>query len=288
MRKFLLYSSALVLGLSGAAQSACIQTPTCSSLGYTSSSSCTGGVKCPFGNAWNCTAADFSDKITELTNKITEQTNKITEIETKVEEVEVIVTRPNSSLRFCGVGNIFYSDWTCSIELDSSKTPIGVVVYDDGFGHGQVMALKSIGSYTWGVYGTDVPTLSNYTSASVAQNDIGSCANSAKIMAAGNKSTYTAVWAANEYSTEGTSAGDWCLPAAGIFTSYKNNQDAINSGFTKAGGTQFTISTYAWSSSEYDERYTWLSNLNGSYGLYYNGNTNSKGRSYEVRPVLAF
>ena len=73
MRKFLLMSSALaVLGLSGVAEAACIQTPTCSSLGYTSTSSCTGGTKCPFGNYWNCTASDLNDKITEITNKITE------------------------------------------------------------------------------------------------------------------------------------------------------------------------------------------------------------------------
>ena len=282
MKKIFYYTTtALVLSCGITQAQTCVPTPTCSSLGYTSSSSCTNGIKCPFGNYWNC---DLANKITELTNKITEQTNKITEIETKVEEVEVIVTRPNSALKFCGVGNIFYSDWTCSIELDSSKTPIGVVVYDDGLGHGQVMALKSIGSYAWGGYGTDIPTLSNYTSAEVAQNDIGSCANSAKIMAAGDKSKYPAVWAANEYSTEGTSAGDWCLPAAGIFTSYYNNQDAINSGFTKAGGTKFTTITYAWSASESDNTWAWGSGFNGRYGL----TKHSKGNSNEVRPVLAF
>ena len=72
MRKILLMSSALVVSglLSGAAEAACIQTPTCSSLGYTSSSSCTGGTKCPFGNAWNCTVVDLTNKITEITNKI--------------------------------------------------------------------------------------------------------------------------------------------------------------------------------------------------------------------------
>ena len=281
-RIFYYTTTALVLSCGISQAQTCVPTPDCSTLGYTSSSSCTNGIKCPFGNYWNC---DLANKITELTNKITEQTNKITEIETKVEEVEVIVTRPNSALKFCGVGNIFYSDWTCSIELDSSKTPIGVVVYDDGLGHGQVMALKSIGSYAWGGYGTDIPTLSNYTSAEVAQNDIGSCANSAKIMAAGDKSKYPAVWAANEYSTEGTSAGDWCLPAAGIFTSYYNNQDAINTGFSRAGGTTFTDSTYAWSSSEYGSGNAWRSHFLNSYGLhgiYY------KYLSGEVRPVLAF
>ena len=81
MRKFLLYSTILVAFTmsGGAAEAACIQTPSCSSLGYTSSQSCNGGIKCPFGNAWNCTASDLSTQITELTNKITEQTNKITE-----------------------------------------------------------------------------------------------------------------------------------------------------------------------------------------------------------------
>ena len=279
-RIFYYTTTALVLSCGISQAQTCVPTPDCSTLGYTSSSSCTNGIKCPFGNYWNC---DLANKITELTNKITEQTNKITEIETKVEEVEVIVTRPNSALKFCGVGNIFYSDWTCSIELDSSKTPIGVVVYDDGLGHGQVMALKSIGSYAWGGYGTDIPTLSNYTSAEVAQNDIGSCANSAKIMAAGDKSKYPAVWAANEYSTEGTSAGDWCLPAAGIFTSYYNNRTAINLGFEKVGGTTFTTSTYAWSSSE-NYYNAWRSYFSRSYGLHDRG----KDLSLEVRPVIEF
>ena len=76
MRKFLLYSSALVVSglLSGVVEAACIQTPTCSSLGYTSNQSCSGGIKCPFGNAWNCT----------LINKITEIEKKVTEIQIQI------------------------------------------------------------------------------------------------------------------------------------------------------------------------------------------------------------
>ena len=81
MRKFLLMSSALVLGLSGVAEAACIQTPTCSSLGYTSSSSCTGGVKCPFGNAWNCTGPNNTTKINSINTSITNILNRITKLE---------------------------------------------------------------------------------------------------------------------------------------------------------------------------------------------------------------
>ena len=56
MRKFLLYSSALVVSglLSSTAEAGCIQTPSCSSLGYTSTTACEGGLKCPWGNAWFC------------------------------------------------------------------------------------------------------------------------------------------------------------------------------------------------------------------------------------------
>ena len=117
MRKFLLYSSALVvLGLSGGvAEAACIQTPTCSSLGYTSTSSCTGGTKCPFGEAWNCTASDLNDKITE-------QTNKITELETQITELKKEMVTST-----CLVGDILYSDMTINPDYVSGKTPIGVV-----------------------------------------------------------------------------------------------------------------------------------------------------------------
>ena len=146
------------------------------------------------------------------------------------------------------------------------------------------MALKSIGSYYWGGKGTDISGLTNYSSDTDVSTDYASCENSKIIMAAGNKSKYPAVWAANEYSTEGTSAGDWCLPAAGIFTSYYNNQTSVNLGFERVNGTKFTSSTMAWSSSEYNTNYAWTSRFIYSYGVdYYDKNPH-----YEVRPVLEF
>ena len=277
MKRIFYYTTTAIIISCGITQAqTCVPTPTCSSLGYTSTTACDGGLKCPFGEAWNCSINEIKTEITE----------KITELEKKVEEIELIVTRPNSALKFCGVGNIFYSDWTCSIELDSSKTPIGVVVYDDGLGHGQVMALKSIGSKKWATVGTgtfaNISTLSDYDTAEIAQYDTASCANSAKIMTAGNKSKYPAVWAANEYSTEGTSAGDWCLPAAGILTSLCNNLDAINTGLSRAKGVKF--SSGAWSSSENYSTKAWEAICGNEYGL----GDNVKDTGNEVRPVLAF
>ena len=69
------------MGFSGAAEAACIQTPSCSSLGYSSSSSCSGGVKCPFGNAWNCTGPNNTTKINSINTSITNILNRITKLE---------------------------------------------------------------------------------------------------------------------------------------------------------------------------------------------------------------
>ena len=279
MRKILLASAGVMVMSAGTVYAACIPTPSCASLGYESSSSCEGGIKCPFGNAWNCTVIN---KVNEITNKITEIENKITTIEKE------------NALRSCVVGSIFYSDKTCSVSLDSSKTPIGVVVYSDGQGHGRVMSLNSIGNYTWGGYGTDISTLQNFSSASAASRDMASCENTAKIIAAGDKSKYPAAWAAHEYKTVGTNAGDWCLPAAGIMTSIKNNMSAINAGVVLTGGDQLGTSSDLWSSSEYSSRGAWGSNFSNDYGLgstlygsyYYS--YSGKDYSFEVRPVLEF
>ena len=191
----------------------------------------------------------------------------------------------------CSLGDILFSDGTCSANTVSGKTPIAVVVYISSEGCGQAMALNKVGNttYVWGTYNTigyteDISTLPNYTSASAASKDVASCENSAKIRAHGDSSIHPAVWAAYNYTTTGTKAGDWCLPAAGIFTSIYNNQSTINTGFSRAGGTKFTTSTYAWSSSERFNVYAWRSTFNDSYGLY----DYSKYSNYEVRPVIEF
>ena len=273
MKKILLASAGVMAVSAGTVYAACIPTPSCSSLGYESSSSCEGGIKCPFGNAWNCTLAD----------KINEITTEITEIKKVIEEGGV----GGGDTSNCIVGSVFYSDHTCSYgAVLPTKAPIGVVVYVDGTGGGQVMALKSIGNYTWGGYGTDISTLQNFSSDSAASQDLASCENTAKIIAAGNKSKYPAAWAAHEYKTEGTNAGDWCLPAAGIMTSIKDGMKLINIGYGLVSGTKIGTSSHFWSSSENNSYYAWYSYFSYDYGLNYDyGN---KSNSREVRSVLAF
>ena len=273
MKKILYTTTAFILCGLAQSQAACIATPSCTTLGYTSTSSCTNGIKCPFGNYWNCDLA-----------------NKIDELEQKIEQSQGGSGGVSST---CKLGSILFSDKTCGDDVQYGKTPIGVVVYLGGSG-GQALALGQIGPYYWGDDEVDIAGLTNYVSGSTASTDYASCANSKIIMAAGNKGKYPAVWAANEYSTEGTKAGDWCLPAAGVLASYCKNRDVIDEGFSKANGTDFTTTNYYFlSSSEYDVGSVWYYYLdvnNRCYtGYYYSSYPyHSKTARYYVRPVLEF
>ena len=289
MRKLILMTSAAVIApISAIAQTpTCTASPDCASLGYTQSS-CpeNNGVRCPWGDAWFCTKT-CSEMGFNYTCSGTGYAGGAGEAcegkyasckcaegykwENGQCKAEAIWGQCSGYAAQCSLGDILFSDGTCSANTVSGKTPIAVVVYKSG-SCGQAMALKSKGDYEWGGYGTNISTLPDL-SRSQASQDFASCENSAKIRAKGNKSKYPAVWAAYNYTTTGTKVGDWCLPAAGIFTSYYNNQSVIN-----------TTSTCAWSSSERGNTWAWYSLFNYSDGLDYLG----KDYGYEVRPVIEF
>ncbi len=206
----------------------------------------------------------------------------------------------NGYAKNCNIGDILYSDGTCASSVVSGKTPIAVVVYKSDDGNcAQAMALNSLGKYAWkreggGEIATGLPVYSDGLSAS---RDFKSCENTAIITAAGGTDLYPAAWAAEYYTTEGTKFSDWCLPAAGIFTSIFNNSSIINSGFEKAGGQQIENNYISWTSSGGDNSYrVWISYLifddffgdpdPKTYGL--SSYWAAEGQSYDVRPVLEF
>ncbi len=273
MKQYLFLTSALVMLSGGAANAACIQTPTCSSLGYTSSSSCDGGIKCPFGNAWNCT----------IINKITEITNKITTIEEKITEIEQNggggTTTPDYTN--CTVGAILYSDKSCNANVVASKTPIGVVF--DTTNHLAIALDTEV--KTWLDEYFDVPTLSNYSSSSAVTADWQGKNNTRLVLeyCKTNGKSCPAFEYVNSYKTDGTKAGDWYLPAMGELNAIYGNMGVLNTALGKIGGTKLPTN-YHWSSSEYSSRYAWRQYFgNGDvddYNKYFN--------SGSVRPVLAF
>ena len=272
----------------------------CAALGYTEAYNSSGNcLKCPFGEAYNCEAGyicpdEYNQKcngageigVGEACNgKYAECACKegYNLVDGACELPPVEFGQCNGNGVNCSLGDILFSDGTCSANKVSGKTPIAVVVYKSG-NCGQAMALKSLGDYKWSTEYVDISGLTNYTSEKAASKDYASCENSEKIRAQGDSSTYPAVWQTYNYTTTGTKAGDWCLPAAGIFTSIYNNQSTINTGFSRANGTQFTNSTYAWSSSEHSTNVAWSSYFGYEYGLIHP----NKYNSYEVRPVIEF
>ena len=269
MRKFLLYSSALVVGglLSGSvAEAACIQTPTCSSLGYTSTSSCTGGTKCPFGNAWNCTASDLNDKITEL--------------EKTIEELQQNSSSGGTSSSNCIIGDILYSDMSCNTNVEASKTPIGVI-----FDATNKLAIGLVESRQyWSDSPLDVPGLSNITSSSALTADWQGKNNTKAVLeyCKANGKYCPAFENVSNYKTEGTQAGDWYLPAFGELNAIYDNKDALDIVLGKIGGTKLSADNY-WSSSKYSSSSAW--NLRFSDGYEYDSNKNDS--SY-VRPVIDY
>ena len=305
----LLTGTMLFLPMTVMAQSInCTPSPDCASLGYTESSCPDGaGVKCPWGNAWFCTEekCDTSYQYTctgtgyagGSGNSCGEKYTSCTcadGYEWKDETCQKEILKPewgkcNGSAKNCNIGDILYSDGTCSPQNISGKTPIAVVVYKSSDGNcAQAMALKSIGSYEWGGYGTDILRLQDFSTDTTASRDLASCENTAKIIAAGDKSKYPAAWAAHEYKTVGTNAGDWCLPAAGIMRNIKRGMELINAGYGLVSGSQIEISSFFWSSSEAGSAFAWHSSFDYDYGLGSMLGANRKDTSYEVRPVLEF
>ena len=267
MRKILLMSSALVL-LSGTAEAACIQTPSCSSLGYSSSSSCSGGTKCPFGNYWNC---DAINKVNSINSQITNLTNKITTLETKVTELQKDAATAN-----CKIGDILYSDMSCNTNVVASKTPIGVIF--------DVTNKLAIGlehsSEWWSREHFDVPGL---TSPSAATADWQGKNNTKVVLeyCKTNGKSCPAFEYVNSYKTEGTQAGDWYLPAMGELNAIYDNRDVLNIALGKIGGRELW-NTY-WSSTECSGD-AWGLNFSDGYLYCY---VKNHGTPF-VRPVLAF
>ena len=242
MKQYLLLTSALVLS-SGVADAACIQTPTCGAMGYDSTVACEGGIKCPFGNAWNCTLAD-----------------KIAQLEITIEKLEQTVQ--DEALSKCQIGDILYSDMSCNTNVVISKTPIGVV-FDTtnrlAVGLRQDSSFRAI----WSADSFDVTGLNNLNS-NLATADWQGKKNTQIVLEyckANGKSCPAFEYVSN-YKTEGTQAGDWYLPAGGELTAIYKNLDSINKSLTLVGGSNILYShvtspAYYFSSSENSSNEAW-------------------------------
>ena len=231
-----------LLVASNATAQTCIPKPDCADMGYTKTS-CSGAyLKCPFDTSKMACLAD------------------------------------ENAGRLCLVGYIYYSDGTCDSVVYSTKTPIGVVVKTNEL----VMSLATK-SMTWGGYGTNISGLTDYSSSSDAKTDYNGKANTAKIVAAHTSETTSSSAAkyCNSYSTAGTSAGQWYLPAAGeiygyIYASYVTLEATFG-----ALGLSFPYA-YLWSSSEESDYFAW-----GVFASYDDMSYYGKDGTFSVSCLLA-
>ena len=240
----------------------CTPTPDCASIGYTETSCEGDSLKCPFDiTKLYCIPCDSSFKYDCSGDNITGGTGsacggKYVSCECSGRGVFNNGTCPQS----CMVGMIYYSDRTCSTELDNSKTAIGVVVKDNEL----VMSNKKSSNMYWSNAYTDT-SLTNYSSSTDAKTDFNGKANTAVIVVAHPTETVdnNAAIYCNSYSTEGTNAGDWYLPAAGELYSYMyvNWNSKLSATATKLG---WSLSAHFWSSSEYSSNRAWI--VGSSYG----------------------
>ncbi|MBR1605118.1 MAG: DUF1566 domain-containing protein, partial [Alphaproteobacteria bacterium] len=171
----------------------------------------------------------------------------------------------------CNVGDIYYSDDTCSPDVISGKTPIGVV-YDTE--HKLVISLNEKRG-SWGnVTENDDTELENFTNVTAAKTDLNGKSNTDILVLLRNHP------AANYCHNMTTGSKTWYLPAFGEMQLMSNS--AVNS---KLGtvGTSFASSSYYWSSTEHHYPSAWYFNpVNGD------SSASGKGLAHSLRCVFSY
>ena len=240
------------LAISDTSAQTCATPPTCESLGYIfTASQCTGRtvLKCPLDTSKIfCVSAAEAGETTDCAN----------------------------------VGDILYSDMTCSTAPISGKVAIGVVASPT---RGLAIALEE-GRAEWSDNFFDIPDLTNNSSAPTA--DFRGKSNTKIIVdycKANNKNCPAAEYAYN-YRTVGTETGDWYLPAGGELQSIYANKGKLNATLQALGKTRLnttaTTSSIYWSSSEHTNFHAWNFDFNGNWGFIY------KDLPFPVRPVITY
>ena len=245
-----------------------------------------GGTALPDGYHWSSSENSFTDGIYldfkngKYFNTGNVQYTKANEyivrpvIAFPVSAAEEPDTTPTPDYSNCTVGAILYSDKTCSADLIEGKKAIGVVLSS---GKKLAIALKTA-ALKWSTTNFDIPLLGG------DENDADGQYNTRVVLeyCRANDRVCPAFEYAASYQTEGTSAGDWYLPAIGELNDIYKNKDVLNETLGKIGGTKLPSDEH-WSSSESSIVNAWVLRFRDGYvhhGIKYD--------YYDVRPVLAF
>ena len=188
----------------------------------------------------------------------------------------------NSCVASCKVGDILYSDATCSSSKVSGKTAIGIVAYMNAYTKTAISLDET--TKVWSTISEDLICATNYTSAEAAKTHTSGKISTSCIS---GRTSHPA----GEYCYSYTAAsgaplgggGQWYLPAAGEWYLIKNNISTINSGLSKLSKASINGGMAHWSSSEYG--------LSGAWGVipsYGSITQQSKNSTLFVRCMINF
>ena len=164
----------------------------------------------------------------------------------------------SSCVASCKVGDILYSDKTCSSSKVSGKTAIGIVAYKNAYTRTAISLEET--TKVWSTISEDLICATNYTSAEKAKTHTSGKISTSCIS---GRTSHPAGEYCYSYAAPGASGaplgggGQWYLPAAGEWYLIKNNISTINSGLSKLSKSSMTGGMAHWSSSEYGISVAW-------------------------------
>jgi uncharacterized protein (TIGR02145 family) len=199
-------------------------------------------------------------------------------ITSKYNGYSVRCVKENEIPQPAAIGDILCTDGTIvkpSAWPVSGKTAQGVVFYVDSTNlHGWAVALHDDGEMPWGGLGTNIATLTDYTTEETAKTDMDGYANTQKIRAAGTSVDYPTAWVVDL-------ANGWYLPAEGQLFVLRQVKSSVNITLSQVSGDSFGAGSF-WSSTEYSAVFTW--GVLNEYPL----NAYYKNSNFRVRSVRTF
>jgi len=272
--------------LSSAAHAECTPAPDCASIGYTETSCETTSLKCPFDTTkLKCMDCDSVYRYSCTGDNITSGAG--TSCNGKYASCSCVTgaTFVNGNC-ICDtscitIGNIIYSDYTCSSCKIVDKTAVGIIAYWNG-AQKYILSLERK-SLVWSADAVDIPDLPNITSSDI-YNDFNGKNNSQKIVTFyGTVSSDYATGYCYNYAPDAwiDTKGQWFLPALGeLYEIIHKNWGLVNAGLRKLGLTEVN-GDWHWSSTE-NAHAAWVANAYRGTVYTYGKNT----RSYPVNCVL--
>ena len=269
--KLVLY---IFVSSSSIAKAECTPTPDCASIGY-SATSCEGKfARCPFDTSkLFCLPCDSSYKYTCTQNHMIGGVgNSCANKYASCNCYDNYSFHNGECISDCTIGKFYYTDTTCSSEIDNNKTLLGIVVKDF-----ELIISPTITTMSWSPDKYDINTILNQGDGNkMIENTNGQANTFAITTHYGFSATNVAGVYCFNYTPNGAESTkySWYLPAPGeIYNYFHKNHTIIQQSWDKIGTT--IPHTHFWTSLEVDYYAAWAIPAEGYEAL-------NKSNNYSV------